>query len=138
LAAGSYHQGRHGVLVWDAPSRQLKPAVLPSLDHVAQVVFSPDGRYLAATCCDAGVVVYHTATFQRRLFVAGYNPMGVAFSPDSQLLAIPAIQFGVVRLWNVTMNREEAVLSHPGDPRWVAFRSDGQALVTAHPRSVRL
>src|SRR5262249_46209264 len=93
LAAGCYHQGRHGILVWDVASRQLKPVVLPSLDQVAQVVFSSDGRYLAATCCDAGIVVYDTATFQRRLFVAGYNPFGVAFSPDSQLLAIPSIQF---------------------------------------------
>jgi serine/threonine protein kinase/WD40 repeat protein len=138
LAAGCYRQGWHGVLVWDVGTRQLKPIVLPSFDGVAHVVFSPDGRYLAATCSDAGIVVYDTATFQRRLFVAGYFPFGGAFSPDSQLLAIPAIQFGVVRLWNVTTNREVAVLSHPGDPRWVAFRSDGHVLVTAHPRSVRI
>src|SRR5262249_14476497 len=71
-------------------------------------------------------------------FVAGFVLFGVAFSPDSQLLAIPSIQFGVVRLWNVSMNREVAVLNHPGDPRWVAFKGDGQALVTADPRSVRI
>src|SRR5262249_19246237 len=71
-------------------------------------------------------------------FVAGFVLFGVAFSPDSQLLAIPSIQFGVVRLWNVTTNREVAVLSHPGDPRWVAFKSDGQALVTADARSIRI
>jgi WD40 repeat protein/serine/threonine protein kinase len=138
LAAGCSHPGWNGILVWDVATRQLKPIVLHSLHHVAEVVFSHDGRYLAATCGDSGIVVYDTATFQRRLFVAGYVPLGVAFSPDSQLLAIPSIQFGVVRLWNVTMNREVAVLSHPGEPRWVAFRSDGRALVTAQPRSVRI
>jgi WD40 repeat protein len=138
LAAGCFRQGWQGILVWDVGTRQPKPVVLPSFDRVNQVVFSPDGRYLAATCSDAGIVVYDTSTFQRRLFVAGYIPLGGAFSPDSQLLAIPSIQFGVVRLWNVTTNREVAVLSHPGDPRWVAFRTDGQALVTAHPRSVRI
>ncbi len=138
LAAAYHHQGEHGILLWDVASRQLKPAVLPSLELVAQVVFSPNGRHLAATCGDAGIVVYDTLTFQRRLFVAGYNPMGVAFSPDSQLLAIPAIQFGVVRLWNVSTNREVAVLSHPGDPRWVQFSTDGRALVTADLRSVRI
>jgi WD40 repeat protein len=138
LAAGCYRQGWHGILVWDVTSQQLKPVALPSLDQVGHVVFSPDGRYLAAACFDAGIVVYDTATFQRRLFVAGYFPMPVTFSPDSQLLAIPAIQFGVVRLWNVTTNREVAALAHHPDPRWVAFRTDGQALVTAHPRSVRI
>jgi WD40 repeat protein/serine/threonine protein kinase len=138
LAAAYDHLGQHGILLWDVASRQLKPAVLPSLESVAQVVFSPNGRHLAATCGDAGIVVYDTHTFQRRLFVAGYNPIGVAFSPDSQLLAIPSIQFGVVRLWNVSTNREVAVLSHPGDPRWVEFSTDGRALVTAHPRSVRI
>jgi WD40 repeat protein/serine/threonine protein kinase len=138
MAAGCNHPGGHGILVWDVSSRELKPVALPSLDQVVHVVFSSDGRYLAAVCHDAGIVVYDTATFQRRLFVAGYFPMPVAFSPDSQLLAIPAIQFGVVRLWNVTTNREVAVLSHHPDPRWVAFRTDGQSLVTAHPRSVRI
>jgi WD40 repeat protein/serine/threonine protein kinase len=138
LAAAYDHREEHGILLWDVASRQLKPAVLPSLESVAQVVFSPNGRHLAATCGDGGIVVYDTLTFQRRLFVAGYNPVGVAFSPDSQLLAIPSIQFGVVRLWNVSTNREVAVLSHPGDPRWVEFSSDGRALVTAHPRSVRI
>jgi WD40 repeat protein len=138
LAAGCYHPVRHGILVWDVGTRKLKPVVLPSFDRVAQVVFSPDGRYLAATCSDAGIVVYDTATFQRRLFVAGYIPLGGAFSPDNQLLAIPSIQFGVVRLWNVTTNREVAVLAHPGDPRLAAFSTDCQALVTAHPRSVRI
>jgi WD40 repeat protein/serine/threonine protein kinase len=138
LAAAYDHLGEHGILLWDVASRQLKPAVLPSLESVAQVVFSPNGRHLAATCGDGGIVVYDTLTWQRRLFVAGYDPMGVAFSPDSQLLAIPSIHSGVVRLWNVSTNREVAVLSHPGDPRWVEFSTDGRALVTAHPRSVRI
>ncbi len=138
LAAGFDHEDRHGILVWDVATRQLKPVVLPSLDLVSDVVFSPDGRHLAATCGDGGTALFDTSTFQRHLFVAGYNPIGVAFSPDSQLLAVPSIHFGVVRLWSVTANRELAVLNHPGDPRWVAFRADGQALITADPRFVRI
>jgi WD40 repeat protein len=41
-------------------------------------------------------------------------------------------------LWNIATNREVAVLSHPGDVRWVSFTTDGKTLVTAHPRSVRI
>jgi WD40 repeat protein len=138
LTAGYAHEGSNGILIWDLATRQLKPVVLPSSTTVSQVVFSADGRYLAAACGDAGTVLYDVPSFQRRLFVSGFNPLGVAFSPDGQTLAIPSIQFGVVRLWNTTANREVAVLRHPGDPRWVAFRSDGRSLVTAHPRSVRI
>jgi WD40 repeat protein len=60
----------------------------------------------------------------------------VAFSPDNRLLAIAASHFGVVRLWNITSNREVAVLSQPGC-EFVSFSADGRRLIAAGSRSLR-
>src|SRR5262249_6077634 len=104
-----------------------------------EVVFSPDGKFLAGSFSEL-VVVYETATFQRHLFVRGDSPYRIRFSPDSRLLAIPDLNLGVVRLWNLLANREVAVLRHPGGgaPGFVAFSADGQTLITADNRRLHV
>jgi WD40 repeat protein len=72
------------------------------------------------------------------LFVRGDGPNAVAFSPDSKLLAIPALQSGVVRLWDVFVNRQVAMLEHAREPHSVAFSSDGAGLVAVGAERVRL
>jgi WD40 repeat protein len=137
LAAAYRHNGSSGVLVWDVPSCRFLRKVQPDLGQVVEATFSPDGKYLACAC-DDGVELADTAAFQRRLFVRGDYPHSAAFSPDSHLLAITAPQAGAVRLWDVSTNREAAVLAHPGEPHAVAFRRDGSALVSAAAGSVRV
>jgi WD40 repeat protein/tRNA A-37 threonylcarbamoyl transferase component Bud32 len=138
LATGHDAPGGSGVLIWDTAQGQLRTSALPSQDYPRQVVFSPDGRWLASACGDGGIVLCDTADFQRRLFVRGDNPVGVAFSPDSQLLAITSAQVAVIRLWHVASNREVAVLKHPGTPHSVLFSPDGKALLAADARSVHI
>jgi WD40 repeat protein len=87
--------------------------------------------------CDAGLIILDRYTFRRHNFVPD-EAVFVAFSPDSRLLAFPSIHAGVVRLWDVALNREVAVLRHPGEPCSVAFSGDGRLLVTAGNRSVRI
>ncbi|MBI1914627.1 MAG: protein kinase [Planctomycetes bacterium] len=120
----------NGVYVWDVATRQLKQTLRPDLGDVHNICFSADGKYLACACL-GGVALFDTEAFQRRLFVRGDYSMTVAFSPDSRLLAIPTIQSGLVRLWNITTNRDVAVLGHPGGNDFVSFSADGKRLVVA-------
>jgi WD40 repeat protein/tRNA A-37 threonylcarbamoyl transferase component Bud32 len=138
LFAASYlGRNSNGVLVWNVATRQLKQTLLPDLGQVTHVCFSADGKSLACAGLD-GVALFDTVEYQRRLFVRGDFPMMVAFSPDSRLLAITGPQLGVVRLWNIVTNREVAVLRHPGSPVFVGFSADGERLIAAAPRSVRI
>jgi WD40 repeat protein len=140
LAAGCLRAGEHSILVWDLAARQARPRALPlpTTDGVAQVVFSPDARALAAACLDGGMVLFDTAEFQQRLHVGGDNPFGVTFSPDSRFLAIPSSQLEVVRLWDLSGNKERAVLSHPGWPHSVVFGPGARVLISDSRASVRV
>jgi WD40 repeat protein len=138
LLAGVYRdEGRDGLLVWDLASRKMQMRLSPNLGILNDVVFSPDGKYLACAGYD-GVALFDTEAFQQRWFEHGDASFSLAFSPDSQWLAIPNSALGVVRLWNITANRAVADLTHPGEPHSVAFSRDGRSLVSVAARSVRV
>jgi serine/threonine protein kinase/WD40 repeat protein len=138
LAAGCHRPGTDGILIWDTASPLRQPRSLACPGRVMQVTFSADGRSLAAACRDGGVVLFETGGFERRPAVRGDYPEAVAFHPNNRLLAIAAYQLGVIRLWDVTSDREVAVLDHPGAPSQVDFSADGHRLVAAGARSLRV
>jgi WD40 repeat protein/serine/threonine protein kinase len=137
LACDYRHNDVHGVLLWDTASRKVLRQVTLELGPVSDLAFSGDGKHLACACAD-GVALYDTSELRARLFARGDGPDSIAFSPDGQLLAIPVPRQGVVRLWNVTTNREVAVLTHPHEPHSVAFSADGSTLVAVAASSVRV
>jgi WD40 repeat protein/serine/threonine protein kinase len=137
LCARSALDDRAGYFVWDLIGRRLRGRFGAGPDTPYGPTFSPDGRLLACPS-GGGVEVFDTATLEQRLFVRGDYTMSVAFSPDSQLLAIPSTQLGVVRLWNLTTNREVAVLRFPGTPVGAFFTPDGRSLVATTYHSCRI
>jgi WD40 repeat protein len=138
LAAGYHRTGAHGILVWDVATRQLKQPEITSPFAVAHVVFSRDGQLLGAACLERGIALFDTSTFQRELYLRGDCTVGLALSPDSQLVAMPGAHGEVITLRDVVRNRDVAKLTHPDHVEMVAFSTDGKALVTAGPRSVRI
>jgi WD40 repeat protein/serine/threonine protein kinase len=134
LATGYYRARGHGISVWDVASRQLRPAV-PSYFAVVHVVFSPDGHMLGAAFL-GGAAFYDTATFQLRRSESTDCAFSVAFSPDSQVVAAPGRHAGAIVLWDMVRDRELARLQHPEHVEFVAWSTDGKALVAAAPRSV--
>jgi WD40 repeat protein len=138
LAAGYHRTGAHGVLVWDVATGQLKKPEITSPFAVAQVVFSRDGRRLGAARVEAGIALFDTSTFLRDLYMIADCTLGLAFSPDSQWVATTGTHGEIITLCDVFRNREVGKLTHPDHVEMVAFSTDGKALVTAGPGSVRI
>jgi WD40 repeat protein/serine/threonine protein kinase len=124
-----------GIALWDTATRQPRKTLRPELGEIFSICFSADGKSLACAA-NGGAAVFDTTSFERRVSVLGDFPQMVAFSPDGRLLAIAAYHFGVVRLWNITTNREVAVLSQPAC-EFVTFSADGTRLITVGSRTVR-
>jgi WD40 repeat protein len=109
LAGGYEHQGAFGVLVWDVNMRAMPRRLLPGLEHVYCLCFSPDSKLLV--CAQAeGIALYDTSTFQPHPFERGDLPVGVAFSPDSQVLAYQVNNLRLIRLWSISRTRYIAAL----------------------------
>jgi WD40 repeat protein len=137
LAAGYRRQGERGIHVWEVSTRQLKQTLLPQLDRIHSVRFSPDGRRLLC-CGDLGVAVYDTTDFRRSFFVGGDVVREMDLHTDSGLLAYLCSHTLAVRLWDVDTNREEAILnrSRASTLSLVALAGAGRRILLAHGRSV--
>jgi WD40 repeat protein len=84
VAAGTHARA---VKIWDAASERLLQSYA-DLSAVPQVLtYSPNGRVLAALLRDGKVVIWHTATGERREWPLPGPANGLAFAPDSRHLA---------------------------------------------------
>jgi WD40 repeat protein len=134
---GSSFRVQHGILLW-GPDKGLEPRELPlDLGLVNTAQFSPDGKLLACAC-EEGLAVLDTTTLQCHAFPQAERTASVAFSPDSRFMAIANELLGQVRLWNVTSNREIAVLGNPSRLADTihSIACSGNALVAASRRAV--
>jgi WD40 repeat protein len=115
------------------------------MDHkgvVSSVVFSPNGRSLAAACSDGIARVWDVAGSGDPEEVVHGSPLcSVAFSPDGASLAT-AGQDGIARVWRLdTMGDyyEAQHLSHGGEISSIAFSPDGRYLATVgEPNTARI
>jgi WD40 repeat protein len=121
----------------DTGTRNVLTADPPESFHARTVVFSADGRTVAAGGSDKNrgqVVVWDVQTGRQRarLTAAGPEMRSVAFSPDSRTLASGADN-GDVLLWDVATSGQRAILtSSHGPARSVAFSRDGRLLAAGY------
>jgi WD40 repeat protein/serine/threonine protein kinase len=103
---------------------------------VYSVVFSPDGRFLAAAIGSGEVALWNMANGQRTTVLQEDSlATALAFSPDGRLLAISMV--GKTYLWNIPENKLAATL--PGEEGdtfkgSLAFSQDGEKLALASDR----
>ena len=98
---------------------------------LGNVIFSPDGRYLAVGT-SLGVELRDTGTMELVRFFSRHTSWvnSVAFSPDGKILASGSDD-ETIKLWDVATGRELRTLSgHTGWVESVAFSPDGKVLAS--------
>ena len=100
--------------------------------HVTHVVFSPDGKRLAA-CGERGLRLWDVASSEVVATWPTATNVGyfLAYSPDGRRLALGGIE-GAVELWNTSTGQKMGTFNgHAGVIHMVAFSPDGDRLVSA-------
>lgn len=128
--------GGRNILLWDIKTQHLLFSfeVIGSRS-VTSLVFSPDGKWLAASLLDNGLQVWNTRTGQT-IFEHAIDPgMGIysvytpAFSPDSKQLA-----FGIensIEIWDLNSQKLQKSINLPEKNQFasqVAFSQDGNQI----------
>jgi WD40 repeat protein len=155
-AAGLYAQGQADgtVRVWSARTgRLLHTFIMPDQVHeepqfrapLSMVVFSPDGRLLAASLAHYSQIAVFSLEESRLMFSRHARPLHVlagrrddpghlrslAFSPDGARLASTDTTERIIRLWEARTGREVGILSgHRDHTVAVAFSPDGRTLAS--------
>jgi WD40 repeat protein len=97
------------------------------LGYILALAFSPDGKWLAASCTGNQIYLWHTANQQVWRVLSGDRVVGhgLAFSPDGDLLANGDLT-GMIRLWHLSETNEhlepaQVLQAHDGEVKKIAF-----------------
>jgi WD40 repeat protein len=139
--------------VWDTFSKTWL-AAWDNLDGpIAQLVFSPNGEWLAVGGYHSSVELLNAATGERtELFsLKSYNTSAssIAFSPDGTLLAVAILVPGEVQIWDIetrtllkNLKDEDTELPVEDNSNYyvndVAFSPDGSVIAVAGDSTIRL
>ncbi|MHB1426347.1 MAG: WD40 repeat domain-containing serine/threonine protein kinase [Gemmataceae bacterium] len=103
-------------------------------DQVADVAFSPDGRWVLTASADHTAQVWDAVTGKPRLEVPLRHDDGVlcaSFSPDGSRIVTASLD-NTARVWDAATGRPITVLrGHQGAVGDVHFSSDGLRIITA-------
>ncbi len=140
LAMGGFDEGGF-VKLWDVEKQKLIEGkadlgeIERDLNQVGSLVYSPDGKLVAAAWDDAKIRLFdgQTGDFKTLLdpelkLADGPSVRGIAFSPDSKTLASKGRDNTLV-LWDLTEGKPGRTLKgHKGQVTAVAFSRDGQCI----------
>jgi WD domain, G-beta repeat/Planctomycete cytochrome C len=137
---------RHGVVeLLDAKTGKLQRKLTGLTGDVTDVVFSNDGKLLAAACGEPGLfglaVVWETKTWQPVARLKGHHDglYCVAISPDAKTLATGSYD-QKIKLWDIAKKAELRQLDgHNGPVHDLTFHPTGKILASASgDRTVKL
>ncbi len=140
--------GRIVITIWDVESKNQIRTLEGHKDFIRDIVFSPDGKYLASASMDKTVRVWDMSTGKSLYTLEPQglviylksgpvtNPIGlpmtaVAFSPDGKLLATGGAD-RVVRLWDLATGKVVRELKgHRMSITAIAFSREGKRLLSS-------
>ena len=125
--------GARRVTLWRSRDQSVIGELRGPVDEVDSLVFSHDGRLLAATGNAPETVVWNVASRKivRLLGPAGGGgASGVAISPDDRLVATAGVD-GIVRVYELTTGREIGRDRATGSFQDLDFSPDGKLLAAA-------
>lgn len=113
-----------------------------NLMRVDALIFSPDGKWIAAGGMKGEVCVWEVETLRLAMRATPHASFasGLAFSADSRLLATGGASEQFIQLWTVNTWEKAGELSGHWDGVWgLAFTPDGRNLVSAsRDRTVKI
>ncbi len=108
----------------------------------SEVVFSTDGRWLAAVGSDNAIYVWDVANSQQAAKLEGHTstPISLSFNPDSTMLVTGSAD-RTIRLWNVGDWTQASIIdsldgTNLSSVSRVRFSPDGTTFVSGHNNSV--
>jgi WD40 repeat protein len=135
VATGAYSSGQnYQIKVWETAAG-VAQATLLGKGPIFNLVFSPNGQYLA-TATEGSVAVVHWSQ-SRTLFEAAAHHGGVGgltFSPDGQRLASAGLEDRTIKIWDWTAkagkrgSKPALTLAAPAFVCDLAFSPDGRRL----------
>lgn len=127
----AFGQQERGVELWNVASGELRQP-LTTTNAVRSLVYSPDGKHLAAIIRARPPLLFDLSSPDRARVVAGHDMevWGADFSPDGTVLATTSSD-QTLRLWNAATLESQSVLrGHEHEVWCVAFSPDGKTLAT--------
>lgn len=134
--------------LWTVGKQENIRAYLGAKDRLWSIVPSPSGQYVAAACNDGRIYFWEALTVKKldvlpnredaQTVGPGSEDVGhegpvfdVAFDPNSSFVATAGAD-GAVRIWNLSLLKQVAVLKGHADKVYsVCFSEDGTRLLTA-------
>jgi WD40 repeat protein len=122
------------VKLWHAATGKLAHTLGDLDSAVVRLAFSPDGKLIAAACCDGTIRLWEAATGKLSQVLNDNVDIDccLAFSPNGKLLATGHVLPGRIHLWDVA--RGELLVNFiahgNGTVSVVGFTPDGQTLVS--------
>ncbi|MBV7333587.1 hypothetical protein KFU94_36210 [Chloroflexi bacterium TSY] len=105
-------------------------ALLQHEGGITDVVFNPDGSYLATGSVDYTVRLWKSTSGEKLVLFQHEDVVrSIVFSPDSSYLATVSDD-NTVRIWNSTSGEQSALLQHEDRVTGVVFSPDSSRLAT--------